>query len=173
MAEINRALKPMTEITKSCLLPELKYKFTSQYLDLDSNHFNEFRYELDENLKALFHLIQQNEEILIDQSKECLEFRKFFLILCCEQTSECTLYQTRNENYLKHLIKFSDNCFEKLAVRSDVLDSVLEYYKEKLIKDVWKKNIGAVNSFSKLCEVSFFAIFCKKKRFLKNDINHY
>lgn len=160
MADINHnVLKPMTDITKSCLLPELKDKFTSQYLDLDSSHFNEFRYELDENLKSLFHLIQQNEDILIDPTKETLEFRKFFVLLCCEQTTECTLYQTRNENFVKHLIKFSENCFEKLTVKSDLLDEVLRFYKEKLIKDVWKKNIGAVYGFSRFCEVSFLLKF--------------
>lgn len=160
MADINhRVLKPMTEITKSCLLPELKDKFTSQYLDLDSSHFNEFRHELDENLKALFHLIQQNEEILSDQSTETLEFRKFFVILCCEQTTECTLYQTKNESCVKHLIKFSENRFEKFAVRNDILDGAFQYYKEKLVKDVWKRNIGAVHGFSRFCEVSFFSFF--------------
>lgn len=161
MTEYNKnVLKSMLEITKMCLLPELKDKFTSQYLDLDSNQFNEFRYELDENLKALFHLLQQNDEILSnqsrDQSKETLEFRKFFVILCCEQTTECKLYQTKNENFIKHLIKFSENFFEKLAVRSEVLDEAFKYYKEKLITDVWKKNIGAVYGFSRFCEVSLF-----------------
>lgn len=157
MTDFNHnVLKSMFEITKMCLLPELKDKFTSQYLDLDSTHFNEFRFELDENLKALFHLIQQNEEILTNQTKETLEFRTFFVILCCEQTTECTLYQTKNENYVKHLSKFSENCFEKLAVRSELLDEAFKYYKEKLIKDVWKRNIGAVYGFSRFCEVSQF-----------------
>lgn len=157
----HHVLKPIFEIIKMCLLPELKDKFTSQYLDLDSSHFNEFRFELDENLKALFHLInyQQNDEIFTNQTKETLEFRTFFVILCCEQTTECTLYQTKNENYVKHLSKFSENCFEKLAVRREVLDEAFKYYKEKLIKDVWKRNIGAVYGFSRFCEVSRDFIF--------------
>lgn len=167
MTDYNQnVLKAMLEITKMCLLPELKDKFTSQYLDLDSNQFNEFRYELDENLKALFHLLQQNDEILSNQSKETLEFRTFFVILCCEQTTECKLYQTKNENFIKHLIKFSENCFEKLAVRSEVLEEAFKYYKEKLIKNVWKKNIGAVYGFSRFCEVSFFCATHHKYFFL-------
>ncbi|KAJ6633399.1 hypothetical protein Bhyg_16816, partial [Pseudolycoriella hygida] len=141
------------ELLQLCLLPELITDIDSQLVEPE--HFKEFKRHLDENLHLLFDLLQQHEECLFVNATETQTFRKYFVLMLCEQSAENALHRTDDLMVQQNIAHLIEKWFRKIVSEKSVLELVLQHYKMCIKVDVWKKNIGAIFGFHRFCQLNY------------------
>lgn len=135
-----------TRLAESCLLPTLNVKIGDQLITAD--HFNEIQPLLKMSLMKLLDTIHSNETELLEVDINTLKFRKTLLMVVCEQAAPNTLYQVQDSHIVKAVQSLSDRILPKLCRNDTQLQqAIFEYFTQKLNKDDWKMNIGAVYGF--------------------------
>lgn len=142
------------EQLKQCLLPEFDRDIGDE--PLEKADFHTFRYGLEMNLQLLFSVIAKNEYLLLDPMNNNETFRVNFILLIQQQSHfENASFQTDNASILKHLRLLKDKYYKKLWSNPKIRSECMQYYKDRLTADKWKRNIGAVHGFIQMYNVSF------------------
>ncbi|XP_028899019.2 uncharacterized protein LOC105216768 isoform X2 [Zeugodacus cucurbitae] len=144
-------LKYLQELVSSCFLPALKEDLDN--VPLNSEHFGSYRQALEIQLPVLYDLLQQNRHWIFSREvQESYELFANVIILLSEINAVPTVYRLSNENIQRN----AHNILQEHAPINiaDVEQIVFEYYQNKLIKDVWKKQLGSLHGFVRYLEYS-------------------
>ncbi|KAI8115236.1 hypothetical protein CVS40_12515 [Lucilia cuprina] len=147
------SLDKIKNLLDSCLLPQLQHDLDS--IPIEREHFTTYHECLELQLPLLYDWIQQQPNIFVwnDEEKGAkLEIKTKLIVLLCEITSSNTIYQLNR----KDLISNAERVLQNTAKLTNELDeSLFKYYEDKLHKDKWKRQLGAVNGFVKYLEYRF------------------
>lgn len=154
--DVEKINKAALEISEMCLLPSANIDVTKINLATDyKNEFEKFRLSINHNLPILFDIFHKNENILLEPIKQTQQFRIYFVMILCEQSSSCELFKTENDILIKNIDNLINNYFFKYFLCDDhFLYIIFSIYKQKLNKDMWKENIGCLYGFLRFCEVN-------------------
>lgn len=140
------------EQLKQCLLPELDRDIGDE--PLEKEDFSMFRYGLELNLQLLFDIVSQNERLMLDAYEGNNTFRINFVLLIHQQSGyDEAPFQSDNESIVKQFRRLIDKYYKKLTSQPDVYKECLQYYKERLTNDRWKRNIGALYGYLQMNKV--------------------
>ncbi|XP_063706949.1 uncharacterized protein LOC134835884 isoform X2 [Culicoides brevitarsis] len=136
-----------TKIAGSCILPSLKVKLGEQFID--ETVFLEFKPILQTNLHILLDIFHSNQHELLTIDINTLQFRKNFIIVLCEQSTQYNIvFQDKDTDIEYTINNLFRNHVNKLCNEDEkLLQKIFEYYQSTLKKENWKYNIGALNSF--------------------------
>lgn len=155
------------ELAQHCLLPEFDRDIGDQPLERDD--FNVFVYGLNESLRLLFDIVAKNDQFLFKINEETETFRTNFILLLNEQSGyDDAPFQTDDQFLLQHIRKLVDKYYQNILRDKRIFDKCLDFYKSRLTVSKWKRNIGAVYGYGRLCEVSSAIGFQSNNKFSKN-----
>lgn len=144
----------VTQLAESCLLPTLKINIGDQ--QITQEHFSDLQPILKSSLCQLLDTFHANEAILLEVDTNTLKFRQLFLMVICEQAAPNTIFQVQDDNIKKAIQSLSNRLLPEVCHNDTQLEqAVLEYFKIKLNKEGWKKNLGAVYGFLHYCHTCF------------------
>ena len=63
------------------------------------------------------------------------------------------IYHVKKQNLIKNLNNLIENHFIKIVKYPNVYLLIINYYKSKIRKDIWLKNIASVHGLVRFCEV--------------------
>lgn len=77
-----------------------------------------------------------------------LQFRKYFILVLCEQSSQDTIFQVDDCTIISTVENLC-RLYTKKLIQNDetLLNNLFDYYHNTLSKDEWKYNIGAISGF--------------------------
>lgn len=137
---------------KHCLLPELDREIGHGLLQRDD--FGIFVSGLEKNLKLLFDVFSKNQHSLLQRCDETSEFRvHLFLSLAEQKRIDCGVYQTVDQSLQVHIDSLINSHLNNKTIDKDVYSNIMNYYKQRLIADKWKRHIGAVVGYLNFSEV--------------------
>lgn len=155
------------EQLKQCLLPELDREIGNE--PLVPEDFGIFRYGLEKNLQLLFDIITKNERLIrepFDNSDNT--FRTHFVLLLHQQSGHDEApFQIGNESISKQIRFLIEKYYKQLISMPVIRDSCLDYYKQRLTADKWKRNVGAVYGYLQMYKVGVSLIFSQLLFFLR------
>lgn len=154
-------IEKVLNILKSCTAPTLLEDIDNN--PADSSDFEQYRRIANEQLYLLLDVLYQNRYLISTQAydNQLIELRTKLLIVACEQLEPNPFFQS-DDQLLTSLRKIIFDHVE--GFEDAVYEKCLQYYKESLTKDKWKRNIGAVHGFPLFCE-----IFLRHKVKIAND----
>uniref|UniRef100_A0A1A9V3E3 Uncharacterized protein n=1 Tax=Glossina austeni TaxID=7395 RepID=A0A1A9V3E3_GLOAU len=144
------------DLIKSCLLPELKEDFDSALINKEC--FKSYYECLMIQLPGLFDWMHEQEKWLFS-SKESDEEKQDIqgqLIILLSELSELSSFEAiyswdSNSQLLTHAERFLNRFEIRMSPKAEGI--ILNYYEEKLHKDRWKRNLGAIHGFARYLEV--------------------
>ncbi|EDV93780.1 uncharacterized protein LOC6563944 [Drosophila grimshawi] len=128
-----------------CMLPALKKDLDS--VQLLPSHFETYHSLLQQELPKLYDLLQRNKDIISNDVPNH-QLRAQLILLLCELIASPTIYSLIGEaalllrnadEYLGNLLSICHNAEES---------HIFCYYEQKLHKDCWKRQLGAVHGFA-------------------------
>lgn len=136
-----------------CLLPELDRDIGNEPLERDD--FGIFRYGLEKNLQLLFDIIAKNEQLVREAfDSDDNTFRVNFVLLLHQQSGhEKAAFHIENESISKQILYVIEKYYKQLMSVPDIHSKCLEYYKQRLTVDKWKRNVGAVHGYLRMYKV--------------------
>lgn len=142
------------EQLKQCLLPELDREIGNE--PLVPEDFGIFRYGLEKNLQLLFDIIAKNERLVRESfANGDNTFRTHFILLLHQQSGHDEApFQIGNESISKQIRFLIGKYYKRLMSVPVIYGECLEYYKQRLTADKWKRNIGAVYGYLQMYRVS-------------------
>lgn len=151
MVDEERLIERALSTSSACLLPQLTVDFDTKPIARDD--FNEFRVMLDEQLHLLLDILYQNGNLLRDQAfdNQLVQLRVNLLILACEQIEPNPYFQTDQKILVSSLSRLTEDNMSHFD--SVVLKKVVQTYKDGLIKDCWKRQLGMIYGFPKFCAI--------------------
>uniref|UniRef100_A0A1I8QDE9 Uncharacterized protein n=1 Tax=Stomoxys calcitrans TaxID=35570 RepID=A0A1I8QDE9_STOCA len=146
----------VNNLIKSSLLPELKQDLDS--IPIEKEHFKSYHDCLQVQLAILYDWVQQEQPRLwtiTDETNESVNLKEIqanLIILLCEVTGPDYLHTLDNSD----LIDNAERILAKFGkIELEVQELILKYYQEKLHKDSWKKQLGAIHGFIKYLKFLF------------------
>uniref|UniRef100_A0A6P4F3T8 Uncharacterized protein LOC108046673 n=1 Tax=Drosophila rhopaloa TaxID=1041015 RepID=A0A6P4F3T8_DRORH len=141
----------MCELVQFYMLPELKDDLDN--IQLEASQFESYHSLLMVDLPKLYDLVQEFLQKTGDTGHE--ELRVKLLLLICELTAAPTVYQLKDDsgNLLKNARELATKLSFKWWESTDA--QILKYYEQKLHRDCWKKQLGAVHGFAKYLELRY------------------
>lgn len=151
--ELNRDTYDLVcEQLSHCLLPELDRDIGNE--PLEKEDFGIFRYGLEMNLQLLFDIIAKNERIILEPFDDDNTFRVNFLLLVHQQSGyDEAPFGTDSHSISKQIRLLTEKYYKKLMTVPEIYKKCLQYYKDRLTTDKWKRNIGAVYGFLQMNKV--------------------
>ncbi|KAH8388574.1 hypothetical protein KR093_010264 [Drosophila rubida] len=130
-----------------CMLPALKENLDEA--QLLPAHFKTYHSMLHQELPRLFDLIHKNETVFTI-NKSYQELHSLLVLLFCELSAESTIYKLSADDAL-NLLQTVDRLLMKLETVCQQGENarIFTYYEQKLHKDNWKRELGAVNGFER------------------------
>lgn len=143
----DRELALISDLVKLCMLPALKQDLDE--VQLLPAHFESYHSLLRQELPRLYDLLQQHEEILSNTAYH--ELHAQLVLLLCELTATPTIYQLDGT---ESLLQNANQVLRKLTSICQTAEEnyIFTYYEQKLHKDCWKKQLGAVHGFVRYLE---------------------
>ncbi|KAL7731308.1 hypothetical protein ACLKA6_014477 [Drosophila palustris] len=150
-ANDERQLGLISDQVQLCMLPALKNDLDE--VQLLPAQFKDYHSLLRQELPRLYDLLQQNEEILSNALNQKL--RAQLVLLLCELTASPTIYRLSAE--AEYLLQNANQLLRRLSpiCQRDEETHIFSYYEQKLHKDSWKRQLGAVHGF-----VSYLEYYC-------------
>lgn len=140
------------EQLQQCLLPELDRDIGNEALEKED--FGIFRYGLEMNLKLIFDIIAKNEQIILHPFENDNRFRQNFVLLIHQQSGyDEAPFQTDSQSISKQIHYLTEKYYKQLINVPEIQQQCLQYYKDRLTTDKWKRNVGAVYGFIHMCKV--------------------
>lgn len=141
------------EQLKHCLLPELDREIGNEPLERDD--FGIFRYGLEKNLQLLFDIIAKNERLVRESfDNNDNTFRIHFILLLHQQSGhDDAPFQIGNESISKQIRFLIEKYYKQLISMPVIHNECLEYYKNRLTANKWKRNVGAVYGYLQMYKV--------------------
>lgn len=146
------------EQIKQCLLPELDRDIGDEPLERED--FGIFIYGVEKNLQLLFDIVAKNERLIretFDNNDNTLRVN-FILLLHQQSGYDETPFQTANESISKQIRFLTEKYYNQLISSADIHNECLQYYKNRLTPDKWKRNVGAVYGFMQMYKVSIYIL---------------
>ncbi|XP_023300482.2 uncharacterized protein LOC111682719 [Lucilia cuprina] len=145
-------LDKIKNLLDSCLLPQLQHDLDS--IPIEREHFTTYHECLELQLPLLYDWIQQQPNIFVWNDEGAnLEIKTKLIVLLCEITSSNTIYQLNRKELISNAERVLQNT---LKLTNELDESLFKYYEDKLHKDKWKRQLGAVNGFVKYLEYRFY-----------------
>ncbi|KAH8341043.1 hypothetical protein KR067_002936 [Drosophila pandora] len=139
----------MCELVQFYMLPELKEDLDN--VQLGASQFESYHSLLIQDLPKLYDMVQEFLKKSDDAGHE--ELRIKLLLLLCELTAAPTVYQLTDGKLLKNANDLAEKLSQNWWVSTD--SQILKYYENKLHKDSWKRQLGAVHGFARYLELRF------------------
>ncbi|XP_034489186.1 uncharacterized protein LOC117792950 [Drosophila innubila] len=149
--ENERKLSLICDQVQLCMLPALKNNLDE--VQLLPAQFESYHTLLQQELPRLYDLLQQNKEIFSNALNQ--ELRAQLVLLLCELTASPTIYKLDAE--AEYLLQNANQMLRKLMsiCQNDEHSYIFNYYEQKLHKDSWKRQLGAVHGFVRYLEYYF------------------
>ena len=159
-------LLQMTELIKSCLVPQLNFDIGTN--QIESDLFLTFRQILNKNLELIFDFLSSTPgwsktERQTAEYDQAVQLQTNLLLLYCEQYSKYAPFQTDNRLLLNELEHQWHRC-QRNHLMGSVQVETFKYYKENIKADTWKRNLGACHSLAKYSEVRTFFLWKKTSK---------
>ncbi|XP_037911190.1 uncharacterized protein LOC119651609 [Hermetia illucens] len=137
------------------LVPELLHDIDTHYIQ--DNYYDVFRTNsLDPQLSEIFALLSDQQHLLYKTESRAFDLRRLLILLLCEQTASGTIFQTKIKSYLNKLNGLVAKHFQRILHDDEnVVDAVFDYYKGKLRRNHWKKEIGSIHGFQRFCQLHY------------------
>ncbi|KAH8310673.1 hypothetical protein KR044_002487 [Drosophila immigrans] len=131
-----------------CMLPALRENVDE--VQLLPAHFESYHLMLRQELPRLFDLLHKNEEIFSNNSFY-KELRTLLVLLFCELDAKSTLYKLDDA---ANLLQTANRLLKRLKTVSQRGEeaAIFNYYEQKLSKDCWKRELGAVHGYERYLE---------------------
>ncbi|EDW42918.1 uncharacterized protein LOC6607146 [Drosophila sechellia] len=141
----------MCELLEFYMLPELKEDLDN--IQLETSQFDSYHSLLIQDLPKLYDLVQEFLQKSGDAGHEKLRFK--LLLLICELTASPTIYQLNDDsgNLLRNANELASKLSSNWWKSTDV--QILKYYENKLHRDCWKRQLGAVHGFGRYLELRY------------------
>ncbi|XP_017034201.1 uncharacterized protein [Drosophila kikkawai] len=141
----------MCELVQFYMLPELKEDLDS--VPLAASQFESYHSLLIQDLPKLYDLVQEFLQKSGGAGHEELKVK--LLLLLCELTAAPTIYQLKDgpENLLRNANELANKLSSSWWKSTDA--QMLKYYEQKLHKDSWKRQLGAVHGFARYLELRY------------------
>ncbi|XP_065360861.1 uncharacterized protein LOC135954594 [Calliphora vicina] len=156
------SLEKISDLLKSCLLPELQLDLDS--IPIEREHFKTYHDGLKIQLPLLYDWIQQQPNNLVwnDEATEITkqEIQACLIVLLCEISFPNSIFQLNQTELILNAERILENTRE---LSKEVEELIIKYYEEKLHKDKWKRQLGAVHGFVKYLEFRFYHAQDRKK----------
>uniref|UniRef100_A0A1A9W7Y6 Uncharacterized protein n=1 Tax=Glossina brevipalpis TaxID=37001 RepID=A0A1A9W7Y6_9MUSC len=161
----------MTDVIKDlindCLLPELEENFDSVLIDKE--HFKSYHERLLLQLPILYDWMQEEQQLWLfsskENDKEKQEIQAQIIILLSELLPSEAIYKLDGNSQLSiHAERFLDRFEIEMSPETEQI--IFNYYEDKLNKDKWKKNFGAIYGFPRYLEYRFQGSFGMKTKML-------
>lgn len=151
--ELNRDTYDLIcEQLKQCLLPELDREIGNE--PLEKEDFGIFRYGLEMNLQLIFDIIAKNERVILESFDDDNTFRIHFVLLVHQQSGYGEApFQTDSRSISKQIQFLTEKYYKQLITVPDIYNKCLQYYKDRLTAEKWKRNVGAVYGFLEMNKV--------------------
>lgn len=144
------SIDKVTELTESCLIPTLKVNIGDQLISAES--FKEIQPALQNNLRQLLDTFHAHKTELLENDVNTCEFRKLFILVLCEQSANNTVFQVQDSKIVDAIQDLYQQLVKKICqADSQLLSGVMDNFTQKLNKDVWKRNLGAMYGFQQFC----------------------
>ncbi|KAH8409668.1 hypothetical protein KR222_001438, partial [Zaprionus bogoriensis] len=139
----------LSEQVQLCMLPALKQDLDE--VQLLPAHFEGYHSLLQQELPKLYDVLQQNETVLMRDS-DYQKLRAQLVLLLCELSATPTIYKLPEG--AAHLLQNAKQLLEKLLAvcQAEEEAHIFQYYQQKLHKDCWKRQLGAVHAYVRYLE---------------------
>ncbi|XP_060648876.1 LOW QUALITY PROTEIN: uncharacterized protein LOC132786379 [Drosophila nasuta] len=132
-----------------CMLPALKENLDE--VQLLPEHLKTYHLLLRQELPRLFDLIHKHEDIFTNKAFY-KELRQLLVLLLCELSASSTIYKLDVD--ATNLLQTVDRLLKKLETCCQLGEeaAIFTYYEQKLHKDCWKRELGAVHGYERYLE---------------------
>ncbi|KAL9898852.1 uncharacterized protein ACN427_006800 isoform 2-T2 [Glossina fuscipes fuscipes] len=163
---INESIK---DLIQNCLLPELKENFDSALINKEC--FKSYHECLLVQLPVIFDWMHEQEKWLFsskenDHEKQDIQGQ---LIILLSELSGLSSYEAiynldSNSQLLTHVERLLNRFEIRMSPKAEEI--IFNYYKDKLHKDKWKRNLGTIHGFTRYLEHRFQGSFGMTQLFL-------